>query len=307
MGEMSPGDQMAAGLESANATGNAGVAEPASAPAPQQTPSAPTPSGNNAGGGHPAWNEYLKDIPEGFHGVVKPAFERWDKEVENRLREVHSQYDPYKSFVEAKVDPQQLNEAWSFLNFVAENPQKVWEALGQHYGFGGQGQPEETDEVDEIDLGDDQQRFDLEKDPRFQQLQQQQQAIVAGMQQAQQQRLMMDAEAQLDQQIKTTEETLRGAQIEPDARAMRFITMSAMAYNEQDGGGNEDANFQKATQDYVDLMMGARSAPRAGASAPPVMPTNGGTPSNRVDTASMSDEDRRRYMADMLTAAKRST
>lgn len=87
-------------------------------PAQGQTP-------DDANGGHPAWQELLDKLPEDLHSVVRPQLEDWDKRQQDKLQEVHKQYDPLKPFVEH--DPQELQNALALLEQFQQNPTAVIE------------------------------------------------------------------------------------------------------------------------------------------------------------------------------------
>lgn len=87
--------------------------------------------------GHPAWDEYLKDVPEDFRQYVTPAFEAWDKGVvpRSKLQEVETQYNPYKEFVEAEIDADELGSAYNLYQAMQENPEEVIRKAIETFGL----------------------------------------------------------------------------------------------------------------------------------------------------------------------------
>lgn len=94
--------------------------------------------GGQQGGneGHPAWQEYLSELPQELHDQVTPIFEKWDKGVQERFQKVHSQYEPWKGVIGSGVEPGMAQFGINLLSQLETNPQYVYDALGQYYGFG---------------------------------------------------------------------------------------------------------------------------------------------------------------------------
>ncbi len=92
-----------------------------------------------SGSGHPAWQEYLKDIPESLHGVVKGAFSAWDQNVQQRIQEVHNQYEPLKAYqplAERNIPLERVGQALEFAQQVEQNPKAIVERMNEHYKLG---------------------------------------------------------------------------------------------------------------------------------------------------------------------------
>ena len=286
--------------DQAPSVGNTPVAEPTQS-YPQ---SSPQPVNNQ-----PPYHQQLEQIPEGFRPLVEPVFKDWDAQVTKKLQEVHSRYEPWKQFVDAQIEPGQVQEAMQLMELFLTNPQHLYQAMGERLGFAaqqagaeqGQGADEE-----EIDLGDTPQ-FDLEKDPRFkayaqqqQQLQHQQQIILEQMQAARQQQEEAEAEAWLNQRTEQITNELQQKGIEPD---WDYIMAVATALIEHRKMGHDEA-INAAVEQFVGKVQSYMARPTANRSAPMVLPTHGGTPSNQTP-AFESGKDRRAYGAAALQAALR--
>lgn len=87
------------------------------------------------GGGNPAWNEMLEAIPNELHSKVTPYLEKWDRGVQERFQKVQSDYEPWKEFISADVQPDTARFALNLLNSLNENPQMVYNAIGEYYKF----------------------------------------------------------------------------------------------------------------------------------------------------------------------------
>lgn len=86
-------------------------------------------NGNN----NPAWNEFLEVVPQELHGQVTPILEKWDKGVQERFTKVQSEYEPWKEFSGAGVDPETVRFGLNVLRSLEENPQMVYKAIGDYY------------------------------------------------------------------------------------------------------------------------------------------------------------------------------
>lgn len=109
----------------------------------------PEPQGGNSP------NPFLADIPEEHREIVAPYQQRWDAQTTRKFQELHSQYDPYKDFVENQVDPQALTQAYQLYELLNSEPQTLWASLNQiaqQEGWGnGQQGPPGTGELGEDD------------------------------------------------------------------------------------------------------------------------------------------------------------
>lgn len=308
MSESSFGDAVTA-LNAANAEGESTPAStPTEAPpsfsqtqAPQNEPVAGAPTAA-------PYAEYLEKIPEGFRGVVEPIFKEWDKGVSQRFEQVHSRYEPYKFLAEQRADPNDIRQAMELQRLLVEDPQRVYEALAEHFGAD-QGQGQALDEPqEEFDLGEGEQtQFDITKHPQFQQLQQQQQALIEGMQQAQQaqQQRQMEAEGEqwLEERHSAAEKYLtEKVGITPDKTTWNYIYGVALGISQSNPNGDNDAAFAQAVDAYVQNLNQMRQLPTRNSQAPTVLPTGGGTPSN-VLNPDMSDQERRKTAVAMFSAA----
>jgi hypothetical protein len=176
--------------------GGSGVSEASEAVAPED---------NGTGGMNPAWSPLLDKLPEGFHGMVAPVLRDWDKNFDSKLHEVQSKFEPYQPFVEQGVDPDQLNAALEFYRMAEADPKAIYEQMGTFFGFGaGQGQ-------DGQELSDGEEPFSLEEDelsknPKFQELMQNQQAIAQVLLKQREQEEMALVEQQIETEVNSIKE-----------------------------------------------------------------------------------------------------
>lgn len=262
----------------------------------------PTPVAEPSGG-HPAWQEILSAIPEVLHDKVRPTLESWDKGVQTKLSEVHSQYDPFKPFVDNKVPVTDLEAGLQLVQLLNSDPRKLYDHMREFYKFNeavaasGQGQQSQQ-QTEEFDLGG-YGETDLSENPVVKQLREQQEALMAqftAQQDAQQAReaeiWINSRQAEIGAQLATKGIT------SPD---WDFILNRALV--ESQTTQNYDKALDNAAAAFEQLVNTYRT-PVANLNAPPVMSPNGAIPASGPTTpAQLSTDDRKKYLAQMLSAA----
>lgn len=231
----------------------------------------------STGGINPSWNEYLEGVPQEFHDKITPAFEKWDKGVQERFNKVHQTYEPWKPFLDAGVDAETATFAIKLLNQINENPQMVYEALGNYYNLSGtpsgQGQKEPEEKIEEDPYAQ-----------KFADLERQNQIMAATLVQNREREMAAQAEAQLDQELAAA----RKKYGEYDERFVLSYMSSGMSADE-------------AAKAYIEF----RDAERAKFGAKPlIMGSGGGIPQLNTDVRKLSDAGARDLAMQMLAHAK---
>lgn len=155
-------------------------------------------------GGNPAWQPFLEVVPQDLHDKVTPLLQQWDQGVNQRFEKVHSEYAPWKQYMDAGVTPDQVNMALGVLNTIQENPEYVYKSLAEFHKFGqepagqqganngqGQGEPEG-------------QEF---RDPRYDTLEHQFKQVAEVLLAQQEQAVNAQEDAELDNQLKELRKT----------------------------------------------------------------------------------------------------
>ena len=246
-------------------------------------------------GGNPAWKDLLDSVPDSLHHVITPHLQKWDKSVENRFQQLQqnsSVYEPYKEFVDQGVDPQSIQQAMAVMSMINDNPDQFFREMQTFYKDDprfAQQQDNSQGQTESLDLGDQQQQqqYNLENDPRFQTISQQQEIIanfLAGQvadQEAQQ------ADSALDAEVKALQ----------------------TKYGDFDeeyvfGLANAGVDIEVAVQRYQNLVTRSRN-PVPGKNLPNVVAPGGGIPSTAVDIGKMDRKDTRALIADFLSTQER--
>jgi hypothetical protein len=235
------------------------------------------------GGGNPAWQEYLEPIPQEYHEKVRPVLEKWDKGVQERFNQVHQQYEPWKPIIDAGVDPETASFSINLLNAINENPQQVWEAIGNYYQLNGKPGSSSGQGLEEPDQP--------EEDPyanRVSQLERQNQIMAQHLVRRREEELEAQASAELDREL--TEQRQK---------------------NKARGDFNEEfvlAQMQngKSTEEAVNAYYAFRDNEiKKYRQMPLIMGSGGGVPQfGNTDVRKMSDKDANNLVVQMLAQAK---
>lgn len=277
----------------------------------EATPPVATPPVESTGqsGGHPAWQDIYNAIPESLRENVKPTLEAWDKGVQAKLEQVHSQYAPYKSFAEQNIDAQQLEAGLQLYGALNNDPRGFFAYLQEFLGekppqnqqpVSGQGQSSNT-----VDLGEFGESPQGETDPR----------IAQQLSALQAQQLQMQQFIQAQQQAKAEQEsaqwlTSEQARLTADVKQRRGIDMApedwnyvlgvAAAHNNMNPRGNPAESLNVAMKQFEAQLDRFTSRPTANSTAPPVFASSGGTPSTAFDPSKLTDLERRKLAVQML-------
>lgn len=238
---------------------------------------------------NPAWNDLLEVIPEGVRGNVTPHLQKWDENYQQGLQKVHSQYEPYKPFMDQGVNPEDLNNALLIQQAMEADPQEFVQKVMEFYKIqlGEQGQqPNSQDESDEDPV------FDVTQHPEFQRLNR-------GFELLAQQTIAQNTAA---------EEAAVEAQIDNE------LNEAKQKYGEFDEGyvfqycHANDCNIETGVQAYLKFAenLVANYKP-PGANAPIMMGGGGGLPSQQTPVKNLTGQQRRALMVQMLTNAENAT
>jgi hypothetical protein len=237
--------------------------------------------------GNPAWDELLSQVPAGLHGVLTPHLQKWDTNYQQGLQKVHSQYEPYKPFIDEGIDPTSLNNALLVMQNLEADPEKFARALVEHYGLNlaEQGQEEaEQEQSEELP-------YDISMHPEFQKVQQMTELLA--------------------QQTLTQHEAAQEAQAEAE------LDQSVAAAKEQYGEFDEEYVYQKmystgcdletAVQAFMDMRnQWVQNYQPPGANAPRLMGSGGGLPSQATPARNLTGAQRRALMVQTLQNLKAS-
>lgn len=252
-----------------------------------------TPSTEGGDSHNPAWNPVFEKLPTEFHNMIAPTLREWD----SNFQKVQSQYAPYKQFAEQQIPAEDIQTAMQVANLLQTNPRFVFDKMMEQYGeewgiSGGQGLAE-AEEFEEQEPGEGPE-FDLERDPRFQHLQQQQEAIV----QFQQAQMEQQARQQIDQEINrdfATVEQKHGKLSQDDVNMIVSVAVS------------QNMSVPQAADKVFSYRGVQQQQAQQNNSLPNVVPPGGGMPSQAVNPANLDGKATRDLVAGILRNANQQT
>lgn len=220
------------------------------------------------GGVNPAWEPIKEKLGDAAFQLIQPELSKWDQGVNKRFETINQQYAPYKELGSVE----ELQGYKQIIQQMDSNPESMYEALGNFLNETGRmpTQKEAQDIADELD-----DEPDYARDPRVDELAKQQEQIKQFLEQQQDAEIRAQADAELAQEI--TELTTSRGYSQQD---MQEILSRAAFMSSQ---SNKIVPLAAAAAEFDSLRERILSTPRPGDSAPRLLPTSGGTPSNSTN------------------------
>lgn len=237
---------------------------------------------------NPMWKPLLDKLPSGLHGMVTPELKQWDANYTQGMQKVHSEYAPYKSFLDNKVDPTELNDALMVYQSMQQDPAKFVQAVQDFYQLQAeQGQQQLADQQQSVD--EEMPQFDVTQHPDFQRVTQMTETMAQAMLAQNEAAQVAQEDAQLDQEFQDAKQRLGEFDEEWVTKEMYF----------NDGLSLDDAvaKYREFTQGIINNYQ------RPGANAPTLMGGGGGLPSQQTPVGQMTGQQRRALIAQSLANA----
>lgn len=253
---------------------------------------------NGSGDGdsiNPAWNPLLEKLPSSLHNLVTPELRNWDKNYQKSLNEVHSQYAPYKEYVENKVEPDQINYALKMLEAINTRPLDVINALNEYAKQNGliqepsapQGN-EQQGQVDDSEIPDE-----LLQHPKFVEMQKQLEQVTGFLAQQQQSQLQAQQDKEIQDELTELRKPERYGEFDED-----WVITKAI----QDAhSGKQVTSLEPYVKQFKEFEK--KVAEKVAKPGPTVLPPGGIVPDNQLDVKTLSDKDRRALVIQQLAAA----
>lgn len=226
-------------------------------------------------GGNPAWEPLKQKLDPLLFKSIESDLKDWDKSAQSRIESLNQQYAPFKQFADAGVKPEAIQQAIALAEMIDKDPVAIHQRLGEFLQQTGR-MPQTQKEVAAVVDGAESEE-EMTEDPRIAQLQAQQDQMQQFLQQQEEQRV----QAQADQELSTEIAALRKAHPEmSDADQQEVLERAAtIAWKASQSGQNMIPKLEDAYAQLAAYRNQILSAPRAGDSAPRLLPTSGGVPS----------------------------
>lgn len=232
---------------------------------------------------NPAWNDLLEAVPTAFHEKVTPYLQQWDKNYQEGIGKVHSQYEPYKPFIDEGYTPDQIQYGLQVLDMINNEPEKVYAAFQQYFE---QQQTAETP-VAKTEASQEQgqiaEPIDITQHPKFQELE----STLTALAQYQVQQLQQQEEAKADSEL---EQEITSAKEKHGEFNEQWVLEKRIA--------NPDLTMDQAVtayKEFVKEILAQNNRP-----GPKVMGSGGQTPSQSTPVSELNDKDRRAVIVGML-------
>lgn len=230
---------------------------------------------------NPAWNDLLSVVPEMLHSQVTPHLEKWDKNYQDGINKVHSQYEPYKPYLEGNIAPDQINYALQLMNAIEERPADVISALQEYAGIQSGEGTEEQGQVEESEIPE------FMDHPEFQKISK----MVETMAQLMVQQNYSQQESQEDAALSAELDELHTKFGDYDEEWV--LTRAA---------NNPNVPLAKHVEAYKEFETRIRTESRR-PPGPKVLGAGGIAPDNQVEVNKLDDKGRRNLVAQMLQSA----
>lgn len=232
---------------------------------PEVTPAAATP--DSGIGGNPAWAELRSNLGDTTFKLIEPHLSKFDQAANQRITSLNQQVKQYSEL----GDYQTLQQYHALAQQLDSNPKDFYDRL--QAALTERGLLEQAAQVQqqaELEAQDGE-----ETDPRFAQLQAEQERIQGMLEQQELERLTSQQSNILQQQIAATRQANAWMS---DADEQRVVRM-AHGFVLDGTANNVEQAMQRAAAEYTEIRNGFLSTPRAGDSAPKLPAVGGGNPS----------------------------
>lgn len=235
---------------------------------------------------NPAWSELLDIIPSQLHSQVTPHLSKWDRNYQDGINKVHSQYEAYKPYAEKQIAPDQINYALQVAQAIETNPQKVLSALQEFLGIEQAPQKEEQGQTDEDEIP-----AEFVNHPEFQSMRQ----MVETMAQLMVQQNQSQQASKEDEMLATELASLKETYGEYDEE---WVLTKALALQQ----AGQEATLEDVVKKYKEFESNLLSKARQ--PGPKILPAGGVAPDNQAGKPSqLGDSERKKYVAQILAAA----
>ena len=250
---------------------------------------------------NPFWGEVEKLAGPNVYKLIQPHLAKADTAARQRVEAVNQSYAPWKAFADQGIAPEHVQQALGVVQQLNTSPEQVFTSLQEFLKREGRlpSNAELKQEVIEDEGGEDPQ-----EDPRLSALEQQQQALFEFIQNQQLQEQRQVEAAQADSWLDAEVGKLQDPKYGFDEADIKEVVRIAAFQAQQTG--QEPESLDAAAAQFVAMRDRIRTAPRPGQLAPrlPSGP-GGGTPQGQsIDPSSLSKDQRRELVAQMLQRGK---
>lgn len=240
-----------------------------------------TPSGIN-----PAWEPLRNELDPISFSRIERHLREMDNAGQQRFTKLNEDFKWAKELQDQGWTPDRVSSAIQFATNLDDNPEIIYQQLGQFLQENGRMPADEQELLESVD-GNEAEAEVLDEDPRFKQLsdkqkslEDQQQRIDDFFAQQEEQRQAQVIETQLTSELSALEESRKDLTRPDIAEILRYAGSQTEA--NRVSGVDKIVSIAEATQWFDSLKNRFLSAPRPGDSAPQLLPTSGGVPTGQT-------------------------
>lgn len=257
-------------------------------------------------GENPAWDVFKQKLTPEFYELIKPELAKQDRSIQKRFESTKEKYGWVDELEKNGVSKDRINQSIAAAELIDKDPLAAYNQLKDFLERSGKLTPTQAQQVAaEAVLGDETLLDDDgSADPRITQLQNQIQGLTAQLET----RAQQDQAAQAELMQEQANQALRAdiTQLREDfkdrnlsQRDLDEILKTAWFKGNQamQAGINEIPNLHDIAQEYFEWKDEIISAPRAGASAPRLLPTSGANQGSETSTKPVGELSRNETQA----------
>lgn len=242
----------------------------------------------SSSGPNPAWNDVLSVLPEQFHSVVTPHFQKWDNAAQSRVEAANAkvkEFEAYAPFLEHGINANEIEDGLRLLYEVNADPKRFMDALGKAFGLTDEQKAEVAEGVADSTAPSQQQNL---VDPRFDQLQGNLDLVNKILLEQHQKQQESIADAELDAEL----QDLKNKHGDYNERYVLAMMDSGMSGEEAVQSFMEMKNslLQNNPRPFAPSILGSNSG------------GGSGLPSQAIDPTQLSGKETRNLVAQMLAA-----
>lgn len=237
---------------------------------------------------NPAWSPMLEALPSSLHSTVTPFLKDWDRNYQDGINKVHSQYAAYKPYLENNIDPGKIDYALQIMQAVETRPEDMIKALQAYTGMS----KEEATAVVAEEQGQVETEVpeELFSHPKFQEMEKMVQTVAQHL-------VAQKEQEQNDEQDRLLNAELTTLKEKHGDYDEEFVLTYAMAH--------PDKSLEESVLAYKEKITQALAESRK--PAPKVLGQGGAAPDNQITKTDLKDpKTRKSVIAQMLQAATQS-
>lgn len=220
-------------------------------------------------GGNPAFEPIRSELGDLAYSRIKSHLEAFDSNNNKRFEKIQNDTKWASDLSKQGVTPQQVAASLGLMQQIDADPVAVYQQLGKWLQENGR-MPQTQQELEEALDTDDEDGEQQFRDPRYDQLAEQNERMMTFLQMEAQKEQARQADADLDAEI----DALKTAHPELAREDIGEILQRAFTKTQMSG---KQVPLEAAAQEYLGLRNRILSTPRPGDSAPRLVPTQGGS------------------------------